>query len=143
MPFTGPLEDRTLIRELYDSYADAACRGAKADWVACFTADANWWTHYFDVTGHEAISAQYDQLMAAVTTTIFMTQLCSVEVAGNTARGRAVCSECLMMGAHGEMRLTGTYHDDLVRTAEGWRFARRVYKVMDEVMEAKAAPPAA
>ena len=34
MPFTGPVEDRNAIRELYDSYADASSRGDRADWLA-------------------------------------------------------------------------------------------------------------
>ena len=134
MAFIGPLEDRIAIRELYDSYADASSRGDRAAWLGCFASDASWWTHYFDIAGAEAIAAQYDQLMATVQQTIFMGQLCAVEVDGHRASARALCSERLQMGEHGEHRLTGMYHDELVRTAEGWRFAARVYKVMDEVM---------
>lgn len=134
MAFIGPLEDRIAIRELYDAYADAASRGDRAAWLACFTDGASWWTHYFDIAGIEALAAQYDQLMAAVQTTIFMGQLCAIEVDGDSARARALCSERLLMGEHGEHRLTGMYHDELVRTPAGWRFAARVYKVMDEVM---------
>ena len=134
MPFTGPVEDRNAIRELYDSYADASSRGDRADWLACWSQDAHWWTHYFSIDGKDAIASQYDQLMAAVQATIFMGQLCSVEVSGDTARGRALCSERLLMGELGEHRLTGLYHDDLVRVDGKWRFRSRVYKVVSEEM---------
>lgn len=134
MPFTGPMEDRLAIRDLYDTYADAANRGDRTLWLGCFTGDANWWTHYFDVTGRDAIGTQYDQTMAAVEKAIFMTQICAIEVSGDSAHCRAVCSERLFMGAAGEMQLTGMYHDELARVDGQWLFAKRVYKVVTEVM---------
>lgn len=40
MAFTGPMEDRLLIRELYDTYADAGSRGDREGWLGCFAEDA-------------------------------------------------------------------------------------------------------
>ena len=51
MPFTGPLEDRILIRELYGRYCDASWRGDRESWVACFTPDGRWVSHLFDCRG--------------------------------------------------------------------------------------------
>ena len=134
MPFTGPMEDRLAIRELYDSYADAANRMDRAEWLACWTDDAQWWTHYFDLAGQDAIAAQYDLLMGSVATSLFTTQICAIESAGDTASGRAMCSERLLMHAGGEHRLSGIYHDELRREGGTWRFSRRVYKVLTEEM---------
>ena len=134
MPFTGPAEDRQAIRELYDFYADASCRGDRADFLACWTQDGSWWTHYFDLQGREAIATQYDQLMGAVQATIFSGQMLSIEVAGDTARCRAICSERLLMGEHGQHVLTGIYHDELRREGGQWLFHRRIYKVVTEEM---------
>lgn len=142
MPFTGPVEDRLAIRDLYDFYADASCRGDRADFLACWTDDAYWWTHYFELTGKEAIAAQYDSLMAAVKATIFSGQMCSIEVAGDKAQCRALCSERLLMGEIGQHVLTGMYHDELARVDGEWRFARRVYKVVTEEMLPPLPPPA-
>jgi len=132
MPFSGPIEDRNAIRDLYDAYADAACRGDRADWLACFAEDGNWWTHYFDVTGHAAIGAQYDQLMANVKTTIFQSQVGSIEIEGDSAHCRALSCERLLINPEGEMRLSGIYHDDLVRRDGKWLFSKRIYKVSSE-----------
>ncbi len=135
MPFTGPTEDRAAIRELYDSYTDAANRGDRADWLACWTDDAAWWTHYFDVSGIEAIAATYDQLMANVEVTSFIAQVGSVEVNGNSAKARCYAQERLVFKAGaGNHRLVGRYEDELRRVDGQWLFARRVYKVMIEEM---------
>ena len=134
MPFTGPIEDRLAIRDLYDSYADAATRGDRADWLAGWCDDAVWWSHYFELTGREAIGAKYDEITADVRQTIFMTQSCSIDVSRDTAKCRAVCSERLLKQAGGEYRLTGLYEDDLERRDGKWLFVRRVYNVLDEAM---------
>ena len=134
MAFTGPIEDRLAIRDLYDSYADAANRGDRADWLACWSADAVWWCHYFERQGQEAIAGQYDELMANVKQTIFMTQMCAIDVSGDTARARAVCSERLLQITGGEYQLTGRYEDELERRDGQWVFVRRIYNVMHEAM---------
>ena len=133
MPFTGPIEDRLAIREMYDSYADGANRMERAIWLSVWADDAVWQTHYFAVQGIAAIGAQYDELMAPVTATSFFSQLCAIEVAGDKAHGRAIAQERLAMPG-GSYRLTGSYEDRLARTAAGWRFVRREYHVMFEEM---------
>lgn len=132
MSFTGPLEDRILIRELYDTYADGANRMDRATWLGCWTSDACWKTHYFDLTDREAIGRQYDQIMADVTTTTFFTQVCAIEVDGDRAKARAIAKERLVMSGGGSYRLTGRYEDELVRQGGRWLFARRIYHVMIE-----------
>lgn len=136
MPFNGSIEDRLAIRELYDSYTDAACRMDRADWLACWSDDAAWWTHYFDVSGKETIAATYDALMGNVETTSFIAQLGHCEIAGDRALARAYAQERLVFrdGA-GSHRLVGRYEDELVREQGRWRYARRTYKVMIEEMD--------
>lgn len=134
MPFTGPSEARGAIRELYDHYADAANRGDRAAWLGCFAEDGQWRTHYFDLTGREAIGHQYDAIMANVADTVFLTQIGSIEVDGDTARARAFCSESLLQKTGGTYELTGEYNDDLVRRGGEWLFLRRVYLVKRETL---------
>lgn len=136
MAFTGPTEDRLLIRELYDRYADASCRMDRADWLACWTDDAAWWTHYFDVSGKAAIATTYDGLMGNVETTVFFAQVGSIEVVGEAATVRAYAQERLVFkDGGGNHRLVGRYEDELRRDGFDWRFARRTYKVMIEEMD--------
>jgi uncharacterized protein (TIGR02246 family) len=132
MPFTGPIEDRNAIRELYDIYADGANRGDRAAWLGCYAADAVWKTHYFELTGREAIGRQYDEIMENVADTTFFTQIGSIEVAGDSARTRAFCAESLLQKTGGSYELTGEYNDDLVRRGGKWFFQRRVYLVKRE-----------
>ena len=131
MPFTGPIEDRIAIRELYDAYADGANRMDRAAWLAPWAEDAVWKTHYFEQNGIAAIGEKYDELMAPVSTTSFLTQICSIEVAGDTAAARAIAQERLKMEG-GTYRLTGRYEDRLARENGQWRFKHREYHVMYE-----------
>jgi uncharacterized protein (TIGR02246 family) len=132
MPFTGPREDREAIRDLYDAYADGANRGDRAAWLACYAEDATWKTHYFELTGHQAIGEKYDEITANVADTTFFTQIGSIEVAGDRASARAFCSESLLQKGGGAYELTGEYNDDLVRRDGRWLFHRRVYLVKRE-----------
>lgn len=131
MAFTGPLEDRIAIRELYDAYADGANRMDKAAWLAAWSEDAVWKTHYFERHGIAAIADQYDELMAPVTAASFLTQICAIEVSGDTATARAVCQERLAMPG-GSFRLTGRYEDRLERRNGAWLFVHRTYLVQFE-----------
>lgn len=131
MPFTGPLEDRIAIRELYDAYADGANRMDRAAWLAPWADHAVWKTHYFEQKGIEAIGEKYDELMAPVATTSFLTQICAIEIDGDKARARAIAQERLKMDG-GSYRLTGRYEDQLERIGGQWRFTFREYHVMYE-----------
>jgi len=132
MPFTGPVEDRNAIRELYEAYADGANRGNREDWLDCYAEDAVWKTHYFELTGREAIGAKYDEITGDVVDTTFFTQIGSIEVEGDTARARAFCAESLLQKSGGTYELTGEYHDDIVRRGGRWLFLRRDYLVKRE-----------
>jgi SnoaL-like domain len=53
----------------------------------------------------------------------------AIQLAGDTASGRAYVSE-LMHGRDGSSFLNyGTYHDRYRRTGDGWKFTERVYEV--------------
>ncbi|MEJ6011466.1 nuclear transport factor 2 family protein [Novosphingobium aquae] len=135
MSFSGPSADRLAIRELLDSYTDAAARMDRGDWLACWTDDATWWTHYFDVSGKAAIASTYDGLMANVEVTSFIGQLGSCEIDGDRAECRSYAQEHLVFkdGA-GSHKLVGRYEDTLRKEDGQWRFQARVYKVMIEEM---------
>jgi ketosteroid isomerase-like protein len=131
MAFTGPIEDRIAIREMYDTYADGANRMDRETWLSAWADDGVWKTHYFEVTGKAEIGAKYDELMAPVTATTFLTQICSIEVDGDTARASAVGQERLMMPG-GSFRLTGLNKDKLIRRDGQWQILRRDYLVSVE-----------
>jgi hypothetical protein len=130
MQFSGPLEDRILIRELYGLYADASCRGDREQWVSCFTADGQWNSHIFRCTGHAELRAQWDQLWADWDNVAFWCEIGPIAVSGDTATVRAYAREIVALSAGGLFKLFGSYDDELVRQDGAWRFARREYLPM-------------
>lgn len=137
MPFTGPLEDRILIRELYGRYADASWRQAKQDWLDCWTEDARWNNPpAFECTGKAAIARQWDQIWADFSDLAFLGEIGSIEVTGDQARARSLAREIIRLKSGGLFKLAGAYEDWLVRVNGEWRFTRRDYRAL--IMELPA-----
>lgn len=129
MPFTGPLEDRILIRELYGRYADASWRGAREDWVACFTEDGRWRSHLFDCRGKTELLATWDSLWKDWTHVAFLSEIGSMEISGDRAKVRSYAREIVQLKNGAIFKLTGHYDDDLVRRNGHWLFASRIYEM--------------
>jgi ketosteroid isomerase-like protein len=127
MPFTGSLEDRVLIRELYGRYADASWRGDREAWVACFTPDGRWVSHLFDCRGREQLLATWDGLWKDWSNVAFLSEIGSIEVSGDRAKVRSYAREIVQLKTGGIFKLAGQYDDDLVRQNRDWLFASRVY----------------
>lgn len=132
MAFTGPMEDRLLIRELYDTYADAGSRGDREGWLGCFWPDAHWKTHYFDLHGIEDIAGKYDEIMTGVSDTTFFTQIGSIEVDGDRAVVRMQQDESLLYPNGSTFDLVGEYNDVCERRDGRWLFAEKIYLVKRE-----------
>jgi len=126
------MEDRLLIRELYDTYADAGSRGDREGWLGCFWPDARWKTHYFELTGIEDIAAKYDEIMAGVQDTTFFCQIGSIEVDGDTATVRMQQDESLLYPNGSTFELVGEYNDICEKRGGRWLFKDKVYLVKRE-----------
>ena len=79
-----------------------------------------------DIVGRAAIEAAF---VANFTPVRFLIQNCGasvIEVDGDQARVSSSVSEMLQMKGKDQLSCCfGNYDDELVRTADGWRFARR------------------
>lgn len=133
MPFTGPMEDRLAIREMYDTYADGGSRGCRDTWLSCYAEDSRWASHVFDLKGIEAIGATFDQIMQGVAHTKVFTQIGSIEMDGDTAKVRMRQDECLFYEDGRTYELLGYYKDELVKREGRWLFKDREYVVIREV----------
>lgn len=142
MGFTGSVEDRLAIRELYDAYADSGSRSDRQAWLDCFADDARWKTHYFDLQGKDAIAAKYDEIMGGVVDVKFFTQIGSIEVEGDTARVRMQQDESLLFPNGTTYDLLGAYEDTLVKRNGRWWFRDKVYVVKREKVPEQAPEPA-
>jgi hypothetical protein len=138
MPFTGTFEDRMLIRELYGRYGDASWRGAREDWVACFTKDGRWVSHLFDCRGTAQLLETWDSLWKDWQGVAFLSEIGSIDVMGDRAKVRSYAREIVQLKSGGIFKLAGHYDDDLVRENGEWLFASRVYVM--KIMEMPAAP---
>lgn len=124
------LQDKDAIRELTAAYNSAWDDGLTDDWVALFTPDGVFAIENSpDVVGAEALrqfsASQRDGGFVHSTTDH------AIEVHGDTATQacRLILSRRSPTKARGSAQwvTTGRYTDELCRTPEGWRFARRTF----------------
>lgn len=132
MPFTGPMEDRLAIRELYDTYGDASALGDVDTFLSCWADDAQWNTHIFTRNGKAELREQWDQLWAGFDKVAFLGNVLSIEIEGDTASCRSLAREIVNLKGGGLFKLAGLYRDQLVKRDGRWLFARRDYEVLAE-----------
>jgi hypothetical protein len=127
MSFTGPIEDRALIRELMSAYADATMRADREDWLACWSEDGVRRWRGTEVRGHAALAAQWDQLWSDIAAMGFFVEVGAIDVSVGRATARCFCREIVSLKNGTTMKVVGRYDDQLVRQNGVWRFALRDY----------------
>lgn len=127
MAFTGPVEDRLAIRELYGTYGDASWRGDREQWLSCFTPDGRWTSHLFDAAGHDALRETWDSLWKDWETVALLGEIGAMEISGDTAEVRSYAREVVKMKDGLIFKLCGHYADSLRKMAGEWKFVRRDY----------------
>jgi len=141
MPFTGPLEDRILIRELIETYAHGVMTKDAELWAATWADDAYWalpeWPDLGGFTGKAAIVAGWIESMKAygldgcTKPMIYVATPGSITVDGDRAAAISYTSEIFDDPATGETkRVRGRYADELARIDGRWLFTRREYRIM-------------
>jgi len=126
MAFTGPVEDQLAIRNLHDTYGDAASRIDKQQWLDCWAPDGVWVTSAGEVRGHAALSQTWDRLFETMDAMAFFVMTGAIAVTGDTATARCHVREIGRI--NGEVRkFSARYDDELVRIEGHWRFSRRAY----------------
>lgn len=127
MAFTGPVEDRLAIRELYGTYGDASWRGDREQWVSCFAPDGRWTSHLFDTVGHDALRETWNGLWKDWEAVAFIGEIGAMEITGDTAQARSYAREVVKMKNGAIFKLCGHYADALRKIDGAWKFARRDY----------------
>ena len=127
------LEDRAEIAELLARYANAL---DDRDWnrlACCFTEDAT--GDYGAVgrcEGFAAIEALCRKALEPLDSSQHLVGSIEIEVSGDSARARcALQAQHTLRGCEGGENYTlgGSYRDQLVRTASGWRIRHRELRV--------------
>lgn len=141
MPFTGPLEDRILIRETLETYAYGVMTRDADLWAGTWADDAYWALPEFPdlggFTGKEAIVSAWVASMKVygldncTKPMIYVAHPGSIEVAGDTATAVSFTSEIFDDPASGKtLRVRGRYDDVLKKIDGRWVFTRREYRIV-------------
>ncbi len=131
MAFEGPIEDRLAIRELNELYGDAVRRHDASDWAKLWAEDAVWAIRDRDITGREAIVAQWRTAMAGYKYVSFSSQPGAISVSGDHAAARINTIEFLEPVDGPKRWQFGRYDDTLVRKQGVWLYARRQFTLQN------------
>ena len=119
--------DLVAIRALVDRYSDAANRMNAKDMAAVYMEDGEVVAFGTSYKGRAMIEDVFGQTIGLMAV---MNQICSggvIEVDGDSAKARWTVTEYAKRKDIDQLDLfLGNYEDEMVRTAEGWLFARRV-----------------
>lgn len=133
MTFTGPFEDRLLIRERVGAYSDATFRRDVDAWLSCWTDDGVRSQAGAEFRGKPALRVMWDKVWGTLDTMAFFAEIGAIDVRRDRATARCYCREILFLKGGGVRKVVGVYRDDLVRENGVWLFARRDYELfMDE-----------
>lgn len=124
--FSGAEADRIAIRELHATYADAASRQDKQQWLDCFADGGVWDTSAGAIAGKDALAARWDELFATMDAMLFVSVTGAIHVDGDTATATDHVREVARIGG-AVMKFAARYEDECVRVDGAWRFARRRY----------------
>ena len=127
----GDLADRMAVRETIEGYSVALNLRDFEAMRACFLPDGVW-----QVDPPFSIRLEGDAIIAGITQMVgampflFQGLMGSiVEIDGDGATAKTSVHELGQRGAgEGGLDSYGLYHDRLIRTAEGWRFAERRFQ---------------
>jgi ketosteroid isomerase-like protein len=123
--------DQIAIQQLLNKYTDGCSR---ADWdqvMATFLPDGIWEVPVLDARfeGHAAIRAAMAGFAGQMAYFVQLNSPATITVEGDKATATSVVREC---GKYADrdlaMEVLGTYDDELVRTADGWKFVRRIFR---------------
>ena len=129
MAFSGRVEDKQLIRELFEIYSDAVIRQDLDTYLACWTEDGRRSGSGGECQGKDELRTHWHGIFTAIEQMAFFTQMASLVVDGDRAAARSYCLEILKPKDGNTRQLIGEYDDELVRVDGDWLFSHRRYQV--------------
>jgi ketosteroid isomerase-like protein len=141
------IADLVEIEALRAEFSDAGMRCDYDRFAALFTDDGAWRMPHVDAefVGRDEIRSAIERLRGLWDYAVQNAHPGTVELDGDTARGRAYIAELGHLREHGSHLNYGVYHDRYRRTPAGWRFEERVYEILyvDRTPLSGSAPQAA
>lgn len=121
------LQDELAIRQLTASYSDGVNRGDIDDMAATYSEDGVLSAFGApDVVGRDNIRTTFADMYNGYRWIFQMTHSGTIEIEGDEAWCRWWVSEQSQNNSGVGGEFLGVYQDHVVRSAEGWRFARRL-----------------
>jgi hypothetical protein len=127
------MSDEIAIQQTLNAYTVGA---SQADWpqvLSTFLPDGVWEvpSRKVRLQGHEAIQPAMAGFVAQMDYFVQVNAPAMISVDGDRATARSVIRECgKFRGRDEALEVLGVYEDELVRTGQGWKFARRVFRSM-------------
>ncbi len=115
MAFSGRVEGKQLIRELFEIYSNAVIRQDLDTYLACWAEDGRRSGSGGECQGNGELRTHWHGLFTAIEQMAFITQLASLVVDGDRAAARSYCLEILKPKDGNTRQLIGEYDDELVR----------------------------
>ena len=129
---SGSIEDRLELRELIENFTASAMRIDPAAWGENWAEDATWKLPSMPeaAEGKQNILVAFEKAMAYVDFFSMISFPADLEIAGDSATGKAYCREQIYPKAGGQVHVVGCYHDEYVKRDGRWLFLKRVYEVI-------------
>jgi ketosteroid isomerase-like protein len=124
--------DQVAIQQLIGRYIEAASSGNIEVVGSTYAEDGVWEIPAFPMTvnGRANIVAKISELLEPMEYLVQMGSPASITVNGDRATARSSMREgCKFKGKNIAAEILGVYDDDLIRTNEGWKFARRTFEL--------------
>ncbi len=125
------MDDERAIQRLITTYSQSGSIGNWDTTVATYLPDGTWSIPHLGMsfTGHEALRGALSAFFATMDYVIQMNAPALIEVSGSTATARSAIRECGKSAGKPEgFEYFGFYQDELVKTADGWRFKLRLFE---------------
>jgi ketosteroid isomerase-like protein len=126
------MSDEFAIQQTLNTYSHSATTGDLEAMVATYAPDGVWEVPSIGAlcTGHAEILAASQGIVGAIEYMVQMNSPAIIQVDGHTASAQSIIRECgKYAGRDTCLEVLGLYDDQLVRTAQGWRFAKRTFTV--------------
>jgi ketosteroid isomerase-like protein len=142
---SDPTVDQLAVQRLLTSYTDAVNRRDPAAATAVYTPDGVLNAFGFEIVGHEKLRRNFDRVFGRYQLLFQHPHVPLVDVDGDRAWARCWLTEYNTAHDGTSTFFLGTYQDEIVRTPDGWRFARRtldaVYRGEKQLVGETSEPP--
>ena len=146
-PGDSAVVDRILIRELIDDYSNICTLRDWARLPGLFVEGCAWHTRsavHRDYVGRDDVVQAIIAVVESYQMVFQMPHAPSISVAGEEAVAATLMHEIVKTDDAEGRFVLAVYHDRLVRTPQGWKFAERVFKrlyAQTTAMPGHLAPP--